>query len=78
MPSFTPCCAHDHDCADEDCGAAYSLYKHIDMPRVRRGALLLTWAALPLNRSRAANGTAARLQQASRCVPPLKATNMST
>ncbi len=38
MPSFTPCCAHDHDCADEDCGAAYSLYKHIDMPRVRRMA----------------------------------------
>jgi hypothetical protein len=28
-----PC--HDHDCADADCGVLYSLYTHIDTPRVR-------------------------------------------
>ena len=36
MPPFAPCCAHDHECADEGCGAAYSLYKHIDLPRVSK------------------------------------------
>lgn len=27
-------CSHAHDCADHDCGAAFSLYKHIDTPKV--------------------------------------------
>lgn len=25
---------HDHDCDGSDCGAMYSLYKHIDLDRV--------------------------------------------
>ncbi|KAK9837603.1 hypothetical protein WJX74_001224 [Apatococcus lobatus] len=27
-------CAHDHDCESNDCGPAWSLYQHIDTPRV--------------------------------------------
>ncbi|GMH44917.1 hypothetical protein BSKO_12874 [Bryopsis sp. KO-2023] len=27
-------CNHDHDCGEADCGAAYSLYKHVDLPHV--------------------------------------------
>ncbi|CAM6120120.1 unnamed protein product [Calypogeia fissa] len=27
-------CTHNHDCADHDCGAGFSLYKHIDLPKV--------------------------------------------
>lgn len=27
-------CAHDHDCGEADCSASYSLYKHVDLPRV--------------------------------------------
>ncbi|GAX83831.1 hypothetical protein CEUSTIGMA_g11255.t1 [Chlamydomonas eustigma] len=34
MPTSQPCSAHDHDCSAADCGPAFSLYKHIDMPRV--------------------------------------------
>mmetsp|Transcript_8931 Transcript_8931/g.19060 ORF Transcript_8931/g.19060 Transcript_8931/m.19060 type:complete len:208 (-) Transcript_8931:806-1429(-) len=34
MPPSQACCAHDHDCEASDCGPAYSLYKHIDLPRV--------------------------------------------
>lgn len=35
MPAFQGCCAHDHDCEAQDCAAAWSLYKHIDIQRVR-------------------------------------------
>lgn len=34
-PAQGGCCAHNHDCEAADCGPAYSLYKHIDLPRVR-------------------------------------------
>ncbi|KAG1670383.1 hypothetical protein FOA52_000143 [Chlamydomonas sp. UWO 241] len=34
-PPGQACCAHDHDCEASDCGPAFSLYKHIDLPRVR-------------------------------------------
>lgn len=27
-------CTHSHDCAEHECAAAWSLYKHIDLPRV--------------------------------------------
>jgi hypothetical protein len=27
-------CTHNHDCSDHDCAAGYSLYKHIDLPKV--------------------------------------------
>lgn len=33
MPTFQGSCCHDHDCGDEDCGTAYSLYRHVDTPR---------------------------------------------
>lgn len=34
MPSsFQACCAHDHDCEDNDCGGSWALYTHIDMSR---------------------------------------------
>lgn len=36
MPVFQGCCAHDHDCEAQDCSSAWSLYKHIDIQRVRR------------------------------------------
>lgn len=35
MPSFQGCCAHDHDCQAEDCSKSWSLYKHIDIQKVR-------------------------------------------
>lgn len=38
MPRFQGCCSHDHDCAEEDCASAFSLYKQIDVPRVRAAA----------------------------------------
>ncbi|CAI5524306.1 unnamed protein product [Closterium sp. Naga37s-1] len=28
-------CSHDHDCSDHDCGAGFSLYKNVDLPKVR-------------------------------------------
>eukprot|EP00850_Spirogloea_muscicola_P005216 SM000023S07672 [mRNA] locus=s23:735661:737895:- [translate_table: standard] len=28
-------CSHDHDCGEHDCGAAWSLYRHVDVPKVR-------------------------------------------
>lgn len=31
------CCNHNHDCEEADCGPAYSLYKHIDLHKVRSG-----------------------------------------
>jgi hypothetical protein len=34
-PPTQGCCAHDHDCEAAECGPAYSLYKHIDLPHVR-------------------------------------------
>ncbi|KAH7424715.1 hypothetical protein KP509_11G020900 [Ceratopteris richardii] len=27
-------CTHSHDCSEHDCASAWSLYKHIDLPRV--------------------------------------------
>ncbi len=30
---------HDHDCDGEDCGSSFSLYRHIDQPRVDRTKL---------------------------------------
>ena len=27
-------CLHDHSCEDHDCSSDWSLYKHIDLPRV--------------------------------------------
>ncbi|KAJ7542106.1 hypothetical protein O6H91_10G090100 [Diphasiastrum complanatum] len=27
-------CTHDHDCAEHECAANWSLYKHIDLPKV--------------------------------------------
>ncbi|ERN15403.1 hypothetical protein AMTRI_Chr05g59520 [Amborella trichopoda] len=27
-------CLHDHSCEDHDCGSQWSLYKHIDIPKV--------------------------------------------
>eukprot|EP00250_Pteridium_aquilinum_P022703 c25583_g1_i1 orf=328-936(-) len=27
-------CTHSHDCSEHECAAAWSLYKHIDLPRV--------------------------------------------
>lgn len=27
-------CSHSHDCSDHDCGAGFSLYKHVDLPKV--------------------------------------------
>lgn len=35
------CCAHDHDCNAEDCSSSWSLYKHIDIQRVRNTAICL-------------------------------------
>ena len=35
MPAFEACCAHDHDCAAEDCGPEWSLHKYIDTANVR-------------------------------------------
>jgi hypothetical protein len=35
MPSNQGCCAHDHDCEATDCGASYSLYKHISPSNIR-------------------------------------------
>ncbi|MEW5307164.1 MAG: hypothetical protein WDW38_002231 [Sanguina aurantia] len=35
MPPTQGCCSHDHDCEATDCGVAYSLYKHIDLMKVR-------------------------------------------
>jgi len=29
------CCAHDHDCAAEDCGPAWSLHRHVATTRLR-------------------------------------------
>eukprot|EP00887_Chlorella_sp_A99_P007810 scaffold20.g7810.t1 len=36
-PPVRGCCAHDHDCsaAENDCSRSWSLYKYIDIPRVR-------------------------------------------
>lgn len=34
-PSFKGCCVHDHDCEAADCGPSWSLYKHIDLHKVR-------------------------------------------
>ena len=34
MPPFQGCCAHDHDCEEADCGPAWSLHDHVDIPRV--------------------------------------------
>lgn len=28
-------CLHDHSCEDHDCSSDWSLYKHIDIPKVR-------------------------------------------
>ncbi|CAI7745570.1 unnamed protein product [Closterium sp. NIES-53] len=28
-------CSHDHDCSDHDCGAGFSLYKNVDLPKIR-------------------------------------------
>eukprot|EP01026_Neomeris_dumetosa_P041413 TRINITY_DN3431_c0_g1_i6.p2 TRINITY_DN3431_c0_g1~~TRINITY_DN3431_c0_g1_i6.p2 ORF type:complete len:118 (-),score=7.06 TRINITY_DN3431_c0_g1_i6:52-405(-) len=28
-------CCHDHDCGEADCSPAWSLYKHIDLAKVR-------------------------------------------
>jgi len=42
-----PQCCHDHEC-DEDCGLAFSLYKHIDIPQARHsGVQPRTAAAAP-------------------------------
>lgn len=35
MPRTQPCCSHDHDCEATECGVAYSLYKHVNLPQVR-------------------------------------------
>ncbi|KAK9815492.1 hypothetical protein WJX72_004575 [[Myrmecia] bisecta] len=34
-PPTQGCCAHDHDCSEADCGPAWSLHRHIDLPNVR-------------------------------------------
>lgn len=34
-PPSRGCCAHDHDCAEEECGGKWSLYKYIDTLHVR-------------------------------------------
>ena len=31
MPPFQACCAHDHDCEEEDCSGHWTLYKYINM-----------------------------------------------
>ncbi|GJP33523.1 hypothetical protein CLOM_g9596 [Closterium sp. NIES-68] len=33
--SHSGSCSHDHDCSDHDCGAGFSLYKSVDLPKVR-------------------------------------------
>ena len=30
MPPFQACCAHDHDCEEEDCSGHWTLYKYIN------------------------------------------------
>jgi hypothetical protein len=40
MPPSQACCNHDHDCDEADCAPGYSLYKHIDIPKVRSSAAL--------------------------------------
>lgn len=35
MAPFAACCAHDHDCEDNDCGTAWSLHTHINLQTVR-------------------------------------------
>lgn len=27
-------CSHAHDCSEHDCGSGFSLYKHVDLPKV--------------------------------------------
>lgn len=34
MPSFQACCAHDHDCEEEECGGQWTLHKYINESRI--------------------------------------------
>lgn len=35
MPPSQGCCAHNHDCEAASCETSYSLFKNIDLPKVR-------------------------------------------
>ena len=41
-------CLHDHSCEDHDCSSNWSLYKHIDLPKVHFLLLLLVLLLLRL------------------------------
>lgn len=44
-------CLHDHSCEDHDCSSDWSLYKHIDLPRVSSNPLFFPSDHLKLVRS---------------------------
>lgn len=63
MPPQPGLPVHDHDCGEGDCGLAYSLYRDIDLPKVRFDTAMreLVLARIPARHGLIAQGKFGKL-----------------